>query len=88
MRFSRIIVSGLILSCLLTLGACAPKTEKILFLPPIHLLGDIKRPQMEVRTQGDLLRYANELNNAIDLKNADMFVLREYYNNCLKELDK
>ena len=43
---------------------------------------------MEVRTQGDLLRYANELNNAIDLKNADMFVLREYYNNCLKELDK
>ena len=39
---------------------------------------------MEVKTHGDLLVYVTKLHDAIDLKNADMYVLREYYHNCQK----
>ena len=55
-------------------------------LPEATLLNDIQLPDTSyVKTNKDILKYVTELYEVIDYKNMDLAVLRDYYNECIKE---
>lgn len=72
------IVTGLTALCLMT--SCAPSTKPVCPAPPLALLEPIELPdRSQAKTQGDLVRLLVQDQNAIERKNADLGVLREYY---------
>ena len=55
-------------------------------LPETTLLNDIQLPDTSyVKTNKDMLKYVTELYEVIDYKNMDLAVLRDYFNECIKE---
>lgn len=77
-RLWTVIATGLSVLCLMT--SCAPSTKPVCPAPPLELLVPIELPdRSQAKTQGDLVRLLVEDQNAIERKNADLGVLREYY---------
>lgn len=72
------IMTGLTVLCLMT--SCAPSAKPVCPAPPLELLSLIELPdRSQAKTQGDLVRLLVQDQNAIERKNADLGVLREYY---------
>lgn len=77
-RLWTVIATGLSALCLMT--SCASSTKPVCPAPPLELLAPIELPdRSQAKTQGDLVRLLVEDQNAIERKNADLGVLREYY---------
>ena len=64
-------------ACLSACGGkpCPPARP---MLPPAVLMQDVPEPEMRGRTNGDLLAWALELENAVKMGNSDKRALREW----------